>query len=266
MKYEFTEQDRLKILRLINEGDTSVVDDDCINRFFAMYAAVSKAAVAEARARNREITRLSAKLRRHEATEERLCLEGEFQGRGLDSVTVARALLYCIQQYSAYNPGVKISMQKLQILLYDVYANYLAVYRTRLTVEGPKSSGYEDKATGRIVELGPCFWRVKNALGDVIRAQTRMTADDFKALENADPDAAGICIGVARKRHSEEDRNLFLWIKNSEPFRDADRSNNGGKFGRDYSDALVYRWKKDQMAMRREVKAKTEPTDGGSQA
>lgn len=265
MLYEFTEEDRIKILRLINENDPSVVDDDCIGRFFALYAAVSKASVSVARARAREASRLRTRLERYDRSEEAMCMRGEFPGRGLDSVTVARALLYCIQQTNAFNTSFYVSMQKLQILLYDVYANYLARYRTRLTIEGPKSSGYEDPRTGKTVYLGPCFWRVKNALAGVIKSQTKMASADYDALANADPDAAGLCWGAARKRSAEEDRNLFNWIKETEPYRDADRCNNAGKFGKDYSDALVYEWKSSQIALRREQKAAVQKTTSPAQ-
>lgn len=258
MQYEFTEEDRLKILKLVNGNEQGVVDDDCIGRFFALYGAVCRATVSIARSRSREMTRLKTRLERYSAHEEDLCLKGEFQGRGLDSVVVARALLYCIQQAYFHSPSYYISMQKLQILLYDVYANYLARYRMRMTIEGPKSSGYEDKRTGKTVCLGPCFWRVKNALSDIMRKQEKMTAADYDTLANADPDAAGLCWGAAKKRATEEDASLFNWIKNSEPYRDADRDRNGGKFGKDYSDALIYKWKSDQIALRRERKAEPE--------
>ena len=248
MQTEFTEADRLAILRLVNEGDDSVLGTESMIRFCGLYHSAVKRMESRLTAVKRENASLKGRLSRFEKKENELFAAGEFDGKGLDSVLVARALLFCLQHFCSLEPRFQyISMQKLQILLYDVYAYYLANKKMRLTVEGPVAYGYMESSTGKVIEEGPRFWRVKNALENMLKAKTPASKDDYETLKSLDPDAAGICYGVARKHYSDTDANLFRWIRGSEPYRLASRENNGGKWGAAYPDAAIYAWKSEQI-------------------
>lgn len=249
MQYDFTEDDRLAVLRFLNEGDSSVLEGDAVRRLFMLHDAVNRKMLSSFAAVRRDNEQVRRRLARFERHEETLCEKGEFECRGVDTLSVARCLMFCLQK-ACENAGIKcsVTMTKLQILLYDVYAGYLARYRTRLTVEIPRFFGYVDQGTGKRVDCGPWFWTVKDTLQDYVRRHAAASRADYDALYTLDPEAAGLCWGVAQKYCHLSENALFQWIRGSEPFRDAMPENNAGKFSKEFNDVLVYRWKRAQIA------------------
>ena len=248
MQYEFSEEDRLSVLKFLNEGDASVLDGDSVNRLFTIHDAINRKLISSFRSARRENAQLSRRMSRFEKKEDQICMEGEFYCRGVDSVTVALAVLYCYQHECARR-GISpfLSMDKLGYLVFEVYAYCLASFRERLTLDVPQFYGYTRKSDGRRICVGPCFFRVRNRLEETLKRGYQATPDNYNALAEVDKDAAGVCWGVARKYADIQDSLILRSYQGSEPYRDAHPDNNAGKFSREYSDALVYAWKKSQL-------------------
>ena len=244
---EFSEQDVKDVLRFINDGDQSVLDGDAVSKLFILSGALYRKTVSEVKALRRENTLLKRRLERFTTREESMALSGEFECEGANAVLVAKALMYCIQRVNAGSDRYSLSRVKLHILLYDVYADYLRDYRKRLTVDIPKAYGYIDRDSGKEIRQGPVFWTVKNALDADIKAGHKAAEADYRTLEDICPEAAGLCWGVAKKYGLETDSALLKWILPSAPARAADKTNNNGRWGKEYDDALIYQWKKEQI-------------------
>ena len=251
MKITLTPQN-LEDLVAFAEGSGESVSEEVLTEFLSLSYGLSKRLAADARIARREAERLRKKMERFEGRQQELRLNREFEHMGLDSVTLAKALLFCIQQLDRkLMRSSHVTMQKLMILLYDVYANSLARYDLRPTIQGPQAYGYTDRTTNKTVEMGPWFWRVADALRETVRNQTPVDAEALEAVKKRSEDLAGMCWAVAKSRSTYTDKELFRWIKASAPYRDAHKDNNGGKWGKEYDDYLIYVWKSEQIALRK---------------
>lgn len=221
--YDLSNEELQEILRFVNEEGAAMPSPDTVSRFQNIAFAFQGKCIKQVGALRQDNERLRRRLDRYTRTEQQAIEAGEFAEAGLDSVVVARALLYCLQQMKAY----KLTKTKLVLIVYGMYASWLASKKTRLFVEHPVAT-----------EWGPQFWRVYKR----VDTRERMTSDDWKALTELSPAVAAFTKNSAIKYadYSEEDiRKLYL---KSQPYKKAKAEQNDGKWNKEINDTDIYLW------------------------
>lgn len=226
MRYEITPEEFKQLLAFADD-ERNLVDQDLLVRFCAMHADIERhmlKAYAGARKRN---TYLQERVDRMKEKREDRILAGEFAETGLDSFEVAQALLYQLQQVRTY----KLTKGKLILILYEMYASWLASKQECLFLEKPVATEY-----------GPQFWRVWKR----INVSSQVPYADYKNLATKNPGVAAFCQNAAKKYYDYSDDTLKKQFMKSKPYKNASKENNGGKWNKEISDTDIYAWKKEQ--------------------
>lgn len=156
MYYSLTKEQLDGIVAFINKEEGSKLDTEAAQVLLSTASAVGAALMRENKrllAENAIARRRLSRIAERKQADSRVLVESDaFEGTGLDSVDVAKATLYRIQEL-----GVKVSQNKFMLLLYLSYCSYLYHQNKRLFVEGPVA-----------LEHGPIFWRVSKKIASVV--------------------------------------------------------------------------------------------------
>ncbi len=172
---------------------------------------------------------LSERLDKYKEREQRRVDTGEFPGTGLTSVEVARALLYQLQK----NAAQRISVGKIILLLYKMYATWLYSARERLFGEYPTANSFG-------AQFNDVYAHFKNK--DLYE---RVPYAEWRALCDKNYSVAGVIESYAAKSAAIPYKDIQDSILKSTPWLNASRENNGGKWGKIISDQDIYNWKKN---------------------
>ena len=118
-------------------------------------------------------------------------------------------------------------MAKVIAILYEMYASWLGSKQERLFSHHPQATQY-----------GPHFWRVANKCKDM-----NGTYEDWKKIAELNPGMAEFCKNAAAKYYDWKLSDLTNSFIKSTPYKNALPINNGGKWGKEISDADIYAWK-----------------------
>lgn len=229
MRYNITE-DEFKQLLAFADDERVKVDTDLLVRFSAMHADIERNMLKAYTGAKKRNAHLQERVDRMSERTHQSLLVGEFKETGLDSYEVAQALLYQLQQLQTY----KLSKGKVILILYEMYASWLASKSERLFLERPVATEY-----------GPQFWRVYKRIAS---ATSPVAYADWKTLAEKNAGVAEFCKNAARKYYDYTDdtlKNLFL---RSKPFKNASKEHNNGKWNKEISDIDIYNWKKEASA------------------
>lgn len=171
---------------------------------------------------------LSERLDKYKEREQRRVDTGEFPGTGLTSVEVARALLYQLQK----NAAQRISVGKIILLLYKMYATWLYSARERLFGEYPTANSFG-------AQFNDVYAHFKNK--DLYE---RVPYAEWRALCDKNYSVAGVIESYAAKYAAIPYKDIQDSILKSTPWLNASRENNDGKWGKIISDQDIYNWKK----------------------
>lgn len=224
MFYELS-PNAIQQIRDFVENDGPIPSQDAVNTFNALHFAFNKKmykSLTESRSKQKTLEKRVTSLRKKEDDR---AAAGVFKETvpGLDSVDVAKALIWCLNQKQTW----KLSIPKVVAILYEMYASWLASKHERLFVQHPEATQY-----------GPQFWRVT-------RKVTSMTAtyEDWKKIAEQNPGIAEFCKNAAAKYYDWKLSDLTRPVLNSKPYLNAHADKNGGKWNKELSDADIFAWK-----------------------
>ena len=227
-KFDITKEEMAAISRYIDSGERSDELDSAIGKIFYAEGQIRSRLLREADSLRGRLGRTSAKLERIEDAKKEAVLQGEFGETGLDSVDVAKCLLYYLQGKDSYG----LTKSKLMCILFEVYASWLYSKKERIFIEHPVCTEY-----------GPQFWRVYKRINSVREPLGRECVD---AVASANPGVAAMCRNAANKYYDYSEKQLQSFIIKCPAYKAALPKNNGGKWNGEMSDRLIYSWKEEQ--------------------
>lgn len=215
-----------RLQAFLNGDDPDVLLTDIPDRCCRLADAVRHKAIEEARKAVSARRTLEAKLERVRAVKENDFLEGRFNEANRDSLEVAYAI-----KHVANSANIFIKKSMLNLILYDVYANWIYSQKEVLTTEEP-----------RAIESGPIFWRVYKRIDMAApTSETRKYADSLAAFN---PGVLALIRNVVRKYADIDERRMEALMKNNEAYRNANRTHNNGKWNKVIEPKDIYLWKK----------------------
>lgn len=223
--YELTPHELEGLISFVRDGDDTVLETAAIEKFYNLNQMLGKKLADRIRKEKKRADHIQQRLDRYVSRENAAVERGDFPTLDLDSLEVAEALLYQLQQLKTY----RLSRNKLVYILYGMYAAWLAGKKQRLFLEHPVATAW-----------GPQFWRVYNKITNVTLRVPYGSWENITAKSTA---VAGLIKTYAQKYYdiSEKDlQNLFI---KSEPYKNAVASKNGGKWNKEISDTDIYVWK-----------------------
>lgn len=227
-EWNLTPEEIRAVSLYIDEGVRSEETPAALDKILYAAAQASRRLSAENAALGRRLERSNDRVQRLQAKREEAVLQEEFSETGLDSLAVAKCLLYYLQQQNAW----KLSRSKLMYVLFEVYAAWLAGHRERLFVEHPVASEY-----------GPQFWRV---FKNIPSTGTPLGREAVEAIAKLNPGVAALCRNAAVKYYDYKESDLQRYICKCPAYRNALPEKNGGKWNGELRDSEIYAWKLDQ--------------------
>lgn len=227
--YDITNEELQQIIAFVEDGDEKVMTGGAINKFYALSAALGRKLIETNQTAAKKNFLLERKIDSYRKKEETAVQEGIFEESGLDSVDVALALLYCLQQVKTY----QLSQNKLVYILYEMYASWLASKKQRLFVEHP--CAHPD---------GPRFWRVFNRIQNV---KSPIPVECYSKIANLSPAIAAFTKRAATKYYDYKESDLKTLFKKSRPYINAMPDKNNGKWSKEITDSDIFVWKSSKQ-------------------
>lgn len=200
---------------------------EAIEALNALHSAIQRNAIRLLNGTMKRNALLEERLDKYKSRENTRIEAGEFTDSGLDSLEVATALLYQLQQLKTY----KLSKYKLQAILYEMYASWLYSKRERLFIEHPVAT-----------EFGPRFWRVLRRL----ETGTPVPYSAWRNFTEKSPAVAKFCENAAAKYYDYAEGTLNRMFSSSKAYKNAGKEHNDGKWNKEIADADIYAWKHEQ--------------------
>lgn len=221
-----TEQESQKLIDFIEKNDSSVLETDIPQRFLGLASAYQKKLVETVRELRKENAKLARKIKTQEYEKEQAVLAEDFKDLGFDSVDIALAIMYFVNQRC-----VKISKMMLMCIFYEAYTTWLADHGERICLEHPVA-----------LESGPWFWRAHKKIPNVNVSVDKALVDRIYECNK------GVVVflrNVVNRYYDRRESDLIGFFKRSRPYKNASAKNNGGKWSNEIKDSDIYHWKKD---------------------
>ena len=223
MRYTITPE-QLNHLIEFAEDDRAEIDFDAIEALNYLHQAVQRHAMKRLSGAMKRNEMLNDRLSRIQEKNRQKYLKGDFGDTEIDSVTVAKALLYQLQQQDIHG----LTQGKFLAMLFRMYATWLYKQKERLFSEQPLAR-----------EFGPQFYRVC----EHVNITSRMQYKDYKALAELDPARAAFCKRYAEKHYADSYGELHDPIIRSQAYQNATRERNNGKWNKPLADADIFLWR-----------------------
>lgn len=220
--------EQLDALIRFAEDDRQPVPEEALEIWNSINNAIQKNIIKHLTGARKRNAMLTERLEKFQTRQKDQYEQGEgFKETGLDSIDVATALLYQLQQLNTY----KLNKYKLQAILYEMYASWLESKKERLFLEHPVAT-----------EFGPRFWRVFKRL----ETGTRVPYSAWQNFTSKNPGVAKFCENAAGKYYDYAEGTLSRIFLASKPYKNADKDHNYGKWNKEISDGEIYVWKSQQ--------------------
>lgn len=242
--YDFTPEELTAVIQYVENGDLTQMTQETLKKFNALHAALTNRLYKDMIQDKSKTNRLKNSVERLKAANEARYEAGVFSDTGLDSVDVAKMLLYHLQKKDVtvpYSEKMKITNSKIVLILFEMYASWLCSKKQRLFLEHPSATEY-------YVQFGnyksqkipaPQFWRVFKQ-----KLHCSFVSDqEYEKLREKSRDVAGFARNAAEKYYSYNENVLCEYFTKTSAFINADKDHNNGKWGKDLSDADIYAWK-----------------------
>lgn len=226
--FNITAEEMQALSAYIDEGIRGELTEAAIGKVFYAEGQIRARLAKECASLRAKLDRANTRVERFEEARKEKILQGDFAETGLDSVDVALCLLYYLQQTKTY----KLSKAKLQYILFEVYAAWLAGHKERLFIEKPVCTEY-----------GPQFWRVYKKV-ESLANPVGFEAVNRVASQNAG--IAAICKNAAAKYYDYSEAQLKAYLVKCDAYKAALPEKNGGKWNGELDDRLILRWKENQ--------------------
>lgn len=214
----------LEVIQRYASGETREIDPELVERLEHLHNTVTRCIIKTCTGLQKRNALLEERIGKYRDREQQRVTEVGFDETGLDSFVVAQALLYQLQQLRTY----KLTRGKVILILYEMYASWLASKRERLFIEHPVATEY-----------GPQFWRVFKRIN---MGQT-LTSDAWTDLTEQNPGVAAFCRNAAQKYYDYKESELRDTFMKSAAYRKAARDNNNGKWNGEIRDEDILQWK-----------------------
>ncbi len=231
MRYNLDPQQLQRLVEFA-ENDRAELDFEAVSALHELYHAVQRNCIKRYTGISKRNALLTERLEKYKEREQRKVDTGEFPGTGFTSVEVARALLYQMQK----DPTTKISVGKLILTLYYMYASWLYSSKERLFSEHPTANSF-----GAQLNDVRAHYKESNLY-------ERVPYATWKAFCEKNPGVAAYVENAAAKYSRMTYNELQSEILNSNAYQNASRENNNGKWGKEIKDADIYQWKKSLIA------------------
>lgn len=223
MKTHLTPEELQQLIRFA-EDDRTPVAHEVIAKLNELNAAVQRGVLRRLSGADKRNAMLTERDERRRAEKRSLLQLNEFGETGLDSLEVAKALLYNLQQLRAY----RLNRSKVIQILYEMYASWLGSKGERLFTEHPVATAF-----------GPQFWRVYKH----ISTDTTEPYDSVRTVAEKNPGVAVFIRNAAAKYYEYGENELNDMFKKTVPYKNATSERNGGKWNAEIKDADIYAWK-----------------------
>lgn len=220
-------QEQFETLQKFADDDRSPITMEILTAFANLNAKVEANILKHLTGARKRNTMLEERMERMKEKKTERIEAGQFEDTGLDSVDVAKGLLYHLQKLNTY----RLNKYKLQAILYEMYASWLYSKHERLFQEQPVAT-----------EFGPRFWRVFKR----VETTVPVAHDEWKSLCESNPGVAKFCENAARKYYDYTEGDLSRMFISSKPYKNADKDHNDGKWNKEISDKDIYEWKSKQ--------------------
>lgn len=223
--YDITSEQLEEITRFVNDEQDTLPGTAATSALQNLFFAYQKKLAGRLNETIRKADRLEKRLNLLENKREEQAVLGNFECIDIDSVIIAKGLLYKLKGLNGYN----LTKYKVIYIMYLMYASWLASHRQRLFIEHPVAT-----------EWGPHLWRVaKN-----IDIKTDGTIEDWRKLTQESPAVAAFTEESAKKRYLLSPDELRRLLVATAPYTNALPEKNGGKWNKEITDADIYAWKK----------------------
>lgn len=224
MFYDITPEELQSIKEFVENN--APVNSETVEKFMALSFATMKKLQQRLYEAKNENFKLQRRLEHYQKKDKGALPDTvpAFSDTGYDSADIAAALTFCLQELNSY----KLNKTKVNLILYEMYASWLASKRQRLFTEHPVAN-----------EWGPQFWRVFKRIDPRIRYQK----DSYIKVAEVNPGVAAFIKNAAHKYYDYSLSDLKKLFLNSAPYKNAMPSNNNGKWGKEISDSDIYVWK-----------------------
>lgn len=231
MDFEFnlTPEQMAAITDYVNDGVRGEHTDAAIWVVQNAFGRICTRMKSETAQQARVITRLRSRIAAHDEKERARVLEGDFGETGLDSVDVAKVLLYHLQQLTTWQLG----KDKMMLILFEMYASWLHSKRERLFVEGFVAQ-----------EKGPWLWRVAKRIE---RADIPVHYEQVRALAERNPGVAAFCQRAAQKYYDYGEKQIRDYVLKCPAYRKAAPKEEGAKWNATLDDREIFFWKEEQQ-------------------
>lgn len=224
-KFNLTQEELESIINFVNDdtNEVAVPAFDVIGNFQALYFSLQRKLAKEYENMQKKCFKMERRLERIDRHEEQKNAEGVFAESGLDSLEVADALLYHLQQLKVY----KFTKNKFMSILFHVYASWLGSKKERIFLEHPVAT-----------EWGPQFWRVYKRLN----LGLDVPFESVKVLQEKRADIAVYIRNAANKYYDCKEKELSEVHIKCRPYLNAQPHTNGGKWNKEISDSDIFLW------------------------
>ena len=209
------------------DDDKATVDAAAIEALCVLNYTVQKNIAKRFDGMQKRNRMLQERLEKYQQRDNERIEAGCFEDTDRDSLLVARALLYQLQQRRTY----KLTKVKVNIILYEMYASWLYSKKVRLFKEHPVAA-----------QWGPMLWHAVKALN----VSETISHTEWKQFASQSPAVAALCKGAADKYYDINDSTLINDIKATKAYKKASAENNDGKWGKEILDADIFAWKRHQ--------------------
>lgn len=229
--FNFTLSDLHAVTGYLNAETKERPSDQTIKMFLSMSTALQVKLLNDLSAAETRLGAAQKRIDRYMEKEEAFVAENGYIETGIDSVDLAAALVWALQQ-----KGHRLTVTKTVHILYDIYAAWLAGHGERATIEHPVVTAY-----------GPQFWRVYRRFKDNI--STPVSRDAFNAIAERFPGLANLVWNAASKYCDIDERDLKDFLLKSKPVRAAMPAKNDPdpKWNNPIDDNLIVQWKKGKI-------------------
>ena len=222
----------------LNNEEGSALDPEAAKTLFAMTASLAGTILRDnrnLRSENGSLKRRLERISERNKTSKQNILENEwFAATGLDSLDVAKAFLYQLQEN-----GFSLSKDKFWFLIYMAYSSYLFHLEATLFIEHPVAILIDREGKKSV---GIRFWRMKD-----LNVVTPVGHDVWVALCGKNPKVAKFLQNFVLKYGNYSEDDLRSYVTRSEPVRKAfELMSHGGPKSHVLSDKDIYLWKESQ--------------------
>lgn len=218
------------------DDDRHPVDLAAVETLASLNAAVQRNIVRHLSGQRKRNAMLNERLQRYTERQEREVIDGNSREYGIDSADVANIIMYHLQHLKTY----KLSVYKVNAILYEMYAGWLFRNKERMVDEHPVATAY-----------GPRFWR---ALKNCYKENHTISYEEYRSIasriteKKIGPGILSYAENAAKRYYDVSDKDLNEMFMKSKAFKNATPEYNNGKWNKEIADGDIFEWKKSQAS------------------